>query len=135
MGMYPRSDADILSNPRGLNAPFFVLPQSVQAITTLCLFDTAYDTMYNKTEGVNMSQLDKLIQRIQELDKNMRFEELRKILEYYGYRMEQPRRGGSHYTFRKEGSPSITIPKASFIRMPYILMVREVVEANEHERS
>ena len=64
MGMYPRSDADILSNLRGLNAPFFVLPQSVQAITTLCLFDT----MYNKTEGVNMSQLDKLIQRIQELD-------------------------------------------------------------------
>ena len=74
MGMYPRSDADILSNPRGLSAPFFALPQSVQAITTLCLFDTAYDTMYNKTGGVNMSQLDKLIQRIRELDKNMRFE-------------------------------------------------------------
>ena len=110
MGMYPRSDADILSNLRGLNAPFFVLPQSVQAITTLCLFDTAYDTMYNKTEGVNMSQLDKLIQRIQELDKNMRFEELRKILEYYGYRMGGPASGSSHKTFRKPGCNPITIP-------------------------
>lgn len=39
-----------------------------------------------------MSQLDKLIQRIRSLDKNMRFEELRKILEYYGYHMSGPRK-------------------------------------------
>lgn len=30
---------------------------------------------------MTVSQLDKLIQRIRALDKNMRFEELRKILE------------------------------------------------------
>ena len=47
-----------------------------------------------------MSQLDKLIQRIRALDKNMRFDELRKILECYGYRMGCPASGSSHRTFR-----------------------------------
>lgn len=57
-----------------------------------------------------MSQFDKLLQRICSLDKDMRFEELRRILEYYGYTMKQPRSGSSHYTFRKSGKQPVTIP-------------------------
>ena len=34
-----------------------------------------------------MSKSDKLLRKIYSLDKNMRFEELKKILEHYGYKM------------------------------------------------
>ena len=43
-----------------------------------------------------MSQFEKLLQRIKSLDKNMRFDEIRKILEAYGYTtmgpLSRPRR-------------------------------------------
>ena len=48
-----------------------------------------------------MSQWEKLLLRITSLDKNLRFEELRKVLESYGYTMSAPRGGSSHCTFRK----------------------------------
>ena len=47
-----------------------------------------------------MSQFAKLLQRIRSLDKNMRFDELKKVLEYYGYSMSGPAGGSSHKTFR-----------------------------------
>ncbi len=37
-----------------------------------------------------MSQFDKLLQRIMSPDNNMRFSEVRKILESYGYTMSSP---------------------------------------------
>ena len=43
-----------------------------------------------------MSQFDKLLQRIRSLDKNLRFEELQKVLEHYGYTMSDPASGSSH---------------------------------------
>ena len=48
-----------------------------------------------------MSKWDKLIARICALSKDMRFDELRKVLESYGYVMYAPRSGSSHYTFLK----------------------------------
>ena len=47
-----------------------------------------------------MSKWDKLITRICNLSKDLRFDELRKVLESYGYEMNAPRSGSSHYTFR-----------------------------------
>ena len=79
-----------------------------------------------------MSQLDKLIQRIRSLDKNMRFEELRKILEYYGYHMSGPASGSSHKTFRKPGCMPITIPMHDPIKRAYVEMVKNVVESEEN---
>ena len=58
-----------------------------------------------------MSQFEKLLQRIKSLSKDLRFDELRKVLEAYGYTMTTPRSGSSHYTFRKPGCAPITIPK------------------------
>ena len=43
-----------------------------------------------------MSQFDKLLQRINSLDKNMRFDELRNVLESYGYTISGPGSGSSH---------------------------------------
>ena len=50
-----------------------------------------------------MSKWDKLITRICNLSKDLRFDELRKVLESYGYEMNAPRSGSSHYTFRNKG--------------------------------
>lgn len=78
-----------------------------------------------------MSQWDKLLDKVRNLSPDLRFEELKKILESYGYVMNAPRSGSSHYTFRKMGYPPITIPKHKPIKKVYIEMVREVVEREE----
>jgi len=82
-----------------------------------------------------LSRWDKLLVRVKELSKDLRFDELRKILEWYGYEMHAPRGGSSHYTFRKPGCSPITIPKHEPIKKVYVELVREVVEreASNHE--
>mgnify|MGYP004596602687 CR=1 FL=1 len=40
-----------------------------------------------------MSKFDKLLERITSLSKDMRFDELRKVLESYGYTMHSPKGG------------------------------------------
>ena len=50
-----------------------------------------------------MSKWDKLLEKICSLSKDMRFNELRKVLDSYGYEMHQPKGGSIHCTFRKEG--------------------------------
>ncbi len=76
-----------------------------------------------------MSKWDKLLNRILTLSKDLRFDELRKVLESYGYKMNAPRSGSSHYTFRKAGSNPITVPKHEPIKRIYVEMVKEVVES------
>ena len=76
-----------------------------------------------------MSSWDKLLERIQRLSNDLRFNELRKVLEAYGYTMNQPRGGSSHYTFRKQGCAPITIPKHEPIKRTYVELVRQVVES------
>ena len=49
--------------------------------------------------------------RVLTLSNDLRFAELRRVLEEYGYEMKQPKGGSSHYTFRKPGCMPITIPK------------------------
>ena len=76
-----------------------------------------------------MSKWDKLITRICNLSKDLRFNELRKVLESYGYEMNAPRSESSHYTFRKQGCMPITIPKHEPIKKVYVEMVRQIVES------
>ena len=78
-----------------------------------------------------MSKWEKLLARVQSLDKSLVFEELRKVLEAYGYTMYAPRSGSSHYTFRKPGHNPITIPKHKPINLAYIRKVKDVVESEE----
>ena len=76
-----------------------------------------------------MSQWDKLLARIHSLSRDLRFDELRKVLESYGYEMHAPRGGSSHYTFRKPGCQPITIPKHEPIKKAYVELVRQVLES------
>ncbi len=76
-----------------------------------------------------MSKWDKLLMKILSLSKDLRFNELRKVLESYGYVMNAPKGGSSHYTFRKSGCQPITIPKHEPIKKVYVEMVKEIVES------
>ncbi len=78
-----------------------------------------------------MSKWDKLLCRLYSLSPDLRFEELQKILEAYGYTMTAPKSGSGHYTFRKKGRNIITIPKHKPIKRVYINLVRETVEMEE----
>ncbi len=80
-----------------------------------------------------MSKWDKLLYRIRTLSLDLRFDELRKVLEEYGYIMNAPRGGSSHYTFRKAGCRTITIPKHSTIKKVYVEMVKDIVEREEKD--
>lgn len=78
-----------------------------------------------------MSKWEKLLQRILSLSRDLRFDELRKVLESYGYVMSAPRSGSSHCTFRKPGCQPITIPKHEPIKKVYVELVRRIVESEE----
>ena len=95
------------------------------------LLDIVYNTTYNEI----MAQWEKLLAKILSLDKDMRFTELKKVLQSYGYRMTQPNRGSSHYTFRKDGCNPITIPKHEPIKIVYVRMVKEVVESEDEHNG
>lgn len=78
-----------------------------------------------------MSKFDKLLKKICSLSAEVRFEELRKVLESYGYKMYEPSGGSSHCTFRKQGKNPITIPRHNPIKKVYVRMVKDVIENNE----
>ena len=82
-----------------------------------------------------MSKWDKLLSQIRNLSGDLRFDELRKVLEEYGYKMNAPKGGSSHYTFRKKGANSITIPKHKAIKKVYVEMVRDIVEGEEKKNE
>lgn len=82
-----------------------------------------------------MSKFEKLLQRIKMLDNNMRFDEVRKVLESYGYTMSGPGSGSSHKVFRKTGCAPITILVHEPIKRIYILMVKEVIESETNDEE
>lgn len=79
-----------------------------------------------------MSKWEKLIKRIRQLDCNMRFDEIRMVMESYGYIGTFPNGGSSHCTFRKRKCKPITIPVHEPIGIVYIKLVKEVVEQEEN---
>ena len=72
-----------------------------------------------------MSKIEKLLSRVEELDGNLTFSELAKIMKYLGYTASYPRGGSSHCTFRKPGCMPVTIPKK--VNRAYIRLVRDVL--------
>ncbi|MDO5475902.1 MAG: toxin HicA [Eubacteriales bacterium] len=82
-----------------------------------------------------MSTFDKLLQRIRSLDKNMRFDEIRKVMEAYGYIMSSPSGGSSHKTFRKPGRNPVTISQHEPLKKIYIVLVKEAIEKEEQEEE
>ena len=79
-----------------------------------------------------MSKWDKLITRLYSLDPDLRYEELKKILERYGYVAKETNGGSSHITFRKpDRQIVITIPRHNPVKKEYVRLVRDIVEMEE----
>ena len=72
-----------------------------------------------------MSQLEKALQKLFSLPKEMRYEELKSILERFGFAGTES--GSSHITYRKDGYPNITIPRHGNIHRVYVKMIRDVI--------
>ncbi len=80
-----------------------------------------------------MSRWDKLLNRVLNLSNDLRYDELKKVLESYGYEERGPKGGSSHRTFRKQGCSPSTIPKHEPIKKVYVEMVRNVVEEEQEK--
>ena len=80
-----------------------------------------------------MTKLDKLIDKIIRVPNDMRFDEVKKVLESEGYKLERPGGGSSHCIFRKEGCDSLTIPDHSPVKRIYVKAVKKVVEGKKNE--
>jgi len=78
-----------------------------------------------------LSKWEKLLTRITSMSADVRFNELKRILEGYGYIGRKPSGGSSHWTFRKPGKPPITIPEKQPIKTVYVRMVREIIDSEE----
>ena len=82
-----------------------------------------------------MSKWDKLLDRILILSNDLRYDELKRVLESYGYEERGPKGGSSHYTFRKPGCSPITIPKHEPIKKVYVEMVKKLVEETQENEK
>ena len=75
-----------------------------------------------------MSQFEKLLERIKNNPKSVRFEELQKILEKYGFVGSQPQGCSSHYTFRRTDGKKVTIPRHSpYVKAIYVKLVIDLI--------
>lgn len=72
-----------------------------------------------------MSKKDKLIKAMKNNPKNILFEDIKKLLEDYGYVCHNS--GGSHFVFRKENTVSIVIPYHKPIKAIYVKHVLEIL--------
>lgn len=89
------------------------------------------DTKYNGCE--KMSSWDKLLKRFLELDHDIRFEEIVKVMKEYGYEIKQPKGGSNHYSFVKSGCSRIVIPRHKPIKKVYVKMIKKVIEEEMKE--
>lgn len=58
-----------------------------------------------------MSRDDKIIRKMKQSPRNIRFEEIDGFLRRRGFEAMQPRRGGSHYTYRRADGLKITVAR------------------------
>lgn len=78
--------------------------------------DICHCIWYHVPEVKAMGKLEKLLQKIKNNPRQIRFEELDKILIRSGFTRHQPGGGSSHYVYTK-GTAQISVPK----RQPHIL--------------
>jgi hypothetical protein len=76
-------------------------------------------------------RLVKLAENVLKSPKDVEFNELRRLLEGFGFECRQPRGGSSHYVFRKPGSMPISVPKDRPVNRKYVLMVIDLLNLEE----
>ncbi len=78
-----------------------------------------------------LSKREKLRKCIKNNPTNVKFEDLKKILEDIGY--SSINRGGSHYVFTKENFTTLCIPYKKPVKVIYVKQVIKIIEEEDHE--
>jgi predicted RNA binding protein YcfA (HicA-like mRNA interferase family) len=78
-----------------------------------------------------LSRSEKLIGKLLSFPTEMRFSEVKKILEWHGYVEDNSE--GSHHVFRKAGAPRIDIPKkgGQTVKRVYLKLLAEKLRLEE----
>lgn len=81
-----------------------------------------------------MSKLKKLLQKIKNNPRQVRFEELDRILINSGFTRRQPRKGSSHYIYTKNASRIVVPYHQPHIKAVYVERAIKILEGeNNHE--
>ena len=78
-----------------------------------------------------MSKKQKLLQKLLRKPKDLRFEELERIIIMFGYRLDRSK--GSHFSYLKDGRYPLVIPKHSPVKRNYINDVLNAIEDDIEE--
>lgn len=100
-------------------------PKFIKFLGIVCIIIYVYEVLV-------LSKKDKLLKFIKNNPTNVKFEDLKKVLENIGY--EAKNRGGSHYVFTKKDSDSLCIPYKKPVKVIYVKQVIKILEEEENER-
>jgi hypothetical protein len=77
-----------------------------------------------------MGKLEKLLLRIKNNPKTVRFTELEKVCSNYGFEKRQPSSGSSHYIFKKDGFILCVPRHKTFVKRFYVEQLLKWLEDN-----
>jgi hypothetical protein len=81
-----------------------------------------------------MTKREKLIEKLRNNPRNARFEQIDSLLTYYGFERRQTKSGTSHYVYKREGYPPITVPyKRPFINSVYVKQVIRILDEIQND--
>lgn len=82
-----------------------------------------------------MTKTTKLYERIKNNPHDIRFEDIRKLLEYFGFELRRQSSGTSHFVFFKDGCGPITVPYRrplkAYIVKEIIRLLDDCIEIDE----
>jgi len=78
-----------------------------------------------------MGRKEKLLEQLRNNPTNVRFEDLDKLLQWYGFECRPPH-GGSHYFYKRKGCRPISIPRHKPVKSCYVKRALALIdELNE----
>ena len=82
-----------------------------------------------------MSRIEKLFEKMEKNPKNIKHEELDKILKNFGFGVRQPKSGSSHVTyFHPQLADILTVPKDKpFIKEIYVKKALKMIKNIRHK--
>lgn len=75
-----------------------------------------------------MSKREKLLKKLRNNPKNIKFETIQKLLLSFGFKERQPKGGSSHYTYTLD-SIIITVPKHKPVNSIYVKKVIKIIDS------
>ena len=78
-----------------------------------------------------MGKREKLLEKLRNNPRNVSFEDLDKLLRWYGF-VCRPPRGGSHYFYKRRGCRPISVPRHKPVGSIYVKRAVALIEECEN---